>query len=125
MAKHAPQVAKGDALLLATGWGAIWNKPGYVLQCPNMKRNALDWVLAQPISIFGVDIPCIEASWSEDDPAEKGSLLKELFRKDILLLGPLVSLESTRSNTGTLVCLPLKLKGTSGAPCRAVFIEES
>jgi len=125
MAKHAPQVAKGDALLLATGWGAMWNKPGYVLQCPNMKRNALDWVLAQPISIFGVDIPCIEASWSEDDPAEKGSLLKELFRKDILLLGPLVSLESTRSNTGTLVCLPLKLKGTSGAPCRAVFIEES
>jgi kynurenine formamidase len=124
MAKHAPTIASGDALLLATGWGSMWNKPGYVLECPNMKRSALDWVLSQPISIFGADIPCIEASWSEDDQAEKGSLLAKLFEKDILLLAPLVNLESTRADAGTLVCLPLKLKGASGAPCRAVFIEE-
>jgi len=124
MARHAPQVGKGDALLVATGWGVKWNTPGYVLQCPNMKRSALQWVLDREISLLGVDIPCIEASWSEDDAAEKGSMLRSLFERDILLLAPLVNLEEVRSENGTLVCLPLKLKDTSGAPCRAVFMEE-
>ena len=124
MARHAPQVRKGDALLVATGWGVMWNKPGYVLRCPNMKRSALQWVLDREISLLGVDIPCIEASWSEDDTHEKGSMLRTLFERDILLLAPLVNLEEVRSESGTLICMPLKLKGTSGAPCRAVFMEE-
>jgi arylformamidase len=124
MARHAPQVGKGEALLVATGWGGMWNKPGYVLQCPNMTRGALQWVLDREISLFGVDIPCIEASWSADDAAQKGSMLRTLFERDILLLAPLVNLEEVRSESGTLICLPLKLQGTSGAPCRAVFMEE-
>jgi arylformamidase len=124
LARHAPKMEKGDALLVATGWGAMWNKPGYVLRCPNMRRSALEWVLDRGISLFGVDVPCIEASWSDDDAAEKGSLLRRLFEMDILLLAPLINLERTRSETGTLICLPLKLRGTSGAPCRAVFVED-
>ena len=124
MATHATRIDKGDALLVATGWGGMWNKPGYVLQCPNLKRSALEWVLDYEISLFGVDIPCIEASWSEDDAQTKGSLLRSLLEKDALLLAPLVNLENIRSDRGTLVCMPLKLKGASGAPCRAVFIEE-
>jgi arylformamidase len=124
LAAIAPKIDAGDALLIATGWGARWDQPGYVLQCPNLKRSALEWVLAQEISLLGVDIPCIESSWSEDDDAAKGSLLRELFARDILLLAPLVNLEGIRGDHGTLFCLPLKLKGASGAPCRAVFVEE-
>jgi arylformamidase len=123
MRAHAPRIGKGDALLVATGWGERWNTPGYVLSCPNMKRSALEWVLEHEISLFGVDIPCIEASWAEDDNAEKGSMLRTLFERDILLLAPLVNLERVRSRSGTLICLPLKLKETSGAPCRALFVE--
>jgi len=125
LSDHAPRIIPGDALLIATGWGSQWNKPGYVLTCPNMNRSALEWVLERGISLFGVDIPCIESSWSDDNEAEKGSLLRRLFEKDVLLLAPLVNVEAVRSDHGTLVCLPLKLAGASGAPCRAVFIEES
>ncbi len=124
LARHAPLIEPGDALLVSCGWGTMWNKPGYVLRCPNMKRNALEWVLEHQINIFGVDIPCIEGAWSDDDPAAKGSLLRTLFERDILLLAPLVNIEATRSSVGTLVCLPLNLVGTSGAPCRALFLEE-
>ena len=124
LAASAPKIDAGDALLISTGWGARWNQPGYVLQCPNLKRSALEWVLSQDISLLGVDIPCIESSWSEDDDAAKGSLLRELFARDLLLLAPLVNLEEIRGHRGRLCCLPLKLKGASGAPCRAVFVEE-
>ncbi|HVP19677.1 MAG TPA: cyclase family protein [Spirochaetia bacterium] len=125
LSRHAPEVTPGEALLVATGWGAQWNRPGYVLDCPNMKKSALEWVLERRVSLFGVDIPCIESSWSEQDDAAKGSLLRKLFEQDVLLLAPLVNLEAVRSDRGTLVCLPLRLAGTSGAPCRAIFIEES
>jgi arylformamidase len=120
---YAPQVSRGDALLICTGWGARWNTPGYVLECPNLKRSALEWVISRAPGLLGVDIPCIESSWSEDDSASKGSLLREMFARDMLLLAPLVNLENVEGNHGTLVCLPLKLKQASGAPCRAVFIE--
>ena len=125
LVRHAPRISPGDALLVATGWGAMWNQPGYVLQCPNMKRNALEWVIEQGISLFGVDIPCIESSWSEENESEKGSILRKLFERDALLLAPLLNLEAVGTDHGKLVCLPLKVAGASGAPCRAVFIEET
>jgi kynurenine formamidase len=122
--ENAPEIKKGDALIIDTGWGKMWNKPGYVLQCPNMRRSALEWVLNRDISIFGIDVPCIEASWSEDDEEEKGGLLGELFKRGVLLVAPLVNLEKIKSDSGQLICLPLSVKGTSGAPARVVFIED-
>jgi kynurenine formamidase len=120
---NAPHIAKGDALIIETGWGRMWNKPGYVLQCPNMLRSALEWVLDRNISIFGIDVPCIEASWSEGDEEEKGGLLGEMFKRGVLLTAPLVNLHKIRVDSGTLFCLPLSVKGTSGAPARVFFME--
>jgi arylformamidase len=121
---HAPRIEKGDALIIDTGWSRMWNKPGYVLQCPNLLPAAIEWVAEKQISIFGVDIPCIEASWSEGDEEQKGSMLRSLFQSGTLLLAPLVNLQKISRNSGQLICLPLKVQGTSGAPARAVFIED-
>ncbi len=121
--EHAPPLLPGEALLIDTGWGKRWNTPGYVLSCPTLYPDAIQWILEKEISLLGVDIPCIEASWSEDEQEEKGSMLGELFARDTLLLAPLVGLEKVSGTTGKLVCLPLNLRGTSGAPCRAIFIE--
>jgi arylformamidase len=121
---NSPVIQRGDALIIDTGWGKMWNKPGYVLQCPNMRSAAIEWVIGKEISIFGVDIPCIEASWSENDEKSKGGLLGALFAKGALLFAPLVNLDKISGNRGTLICLPLKVRGTSGAPTRVIFIEE-
>ena len=120
---HAPEIERGDALIIHTGWGRMWNKPGYVLQCPNMKKSALKWVLDRDISIFGVDVPCIEASWSEGDEEEKGGLLGEMFEAGVLLVAPLVNLDRIETDRGTLFCIPMAVKGTSGAPARVLFME--
>ncbi len=120
---HAPKIDRGDALIIDTGWGRMWNKPGYVLQCPNMLRSALQWVLQKGISIFGIDVPCIEASWSEEDEVEKGGLLSEMFRQGVLLVAPLVNLKRIEADRGTVFCMPLAVRGTSGAPARVLFME--
>jgi arylformamidase len=125
LAAHAPAIQKGDAVLVDTGWGLRWNGPGYVLQCPNFSKKAIEWIVGNDISIFGTDVPCIESSWSEDEVKEKGGLLGAMFRKNVLLVAPLVNLEKVKGNAGILFCLPISLKGTSGAPARVVFEEET
>jgi len=125
LAENASEIAKGDALFIDTGWHRNWNAPGYVLDCPNFSSEAMEWVLEQEPSIFGVDVPCIEAAWSEDDEEERGSMLLKLFASGSLLVAPLVNLDSVQSTSGTVFCIPLKLKGTSGAPARIFFIEGS
>jgi arylformamidase len=119
----APPIDRGDALIIDTGWGRMWNQPGYVLTCPNMKASAVQWVIDREPSIFAVDVPAIEAAWSEDDPDTKGGMLGALFAKGILLLAPLVNLDQVRVTKGQFVALPLSVKGCSGAPARVVFIE--
>lgn len=122
---HAPVIARGDAVIVETGWGPRWNGPGYVLQCPTLSRKAVEWILSHDISIFGTDMPCIESAWSEDAASEKGGLLGMMFKKNVLLVAPLVNLEKVQGPSGMLYCLPLNVKGTSGAPARVVFEEEA
>ena len=119
--RNAPEIKKGEALIVDTGWYRMWNKPGYVLKCPNYLRNALEWILNKEISILGVDVPCIEASWSEDNHSEKGSLLVEMFRKGVVLAAPLVNLDRIEVDSGLLYCFPMNVAGVSGAPARVVF----
>ncbi len=123
--KHAPRISRGDALIIDAGWGRMWNKPGYVLSCPNLSRGAVEWALGKGISIFGCDVPCIESAWSEDAAEEKGGLLGMMFKAGVLLVAPLVNLDQVKSDRGTLYCLPLHVAGTSGAPARVVWEEEA
>ena len=120
--QYAVETNPGDALIIDTGWGKQWNKQGYVLNCPNFAPDAIEWVIDRQPSIFGVDIPCIEGSWSEDNEEEKGGLLGVLFNQGALLVAPLINLWDVPRDTGILYCMPLQLAGTSGAPAR-VFIE--
>ena len=124
LAAHAPHIDKGDAVVVDTGWGRRWNGPGYVLECPNLSKSAVEWVLSHGISIFCTDVPCIESSWSEDAVGEKGGLLGMMFRKNVLLAAPLVYLDAVKGIAGVLYCLPMRVKGTSGAPARIMFEEE-
>jgi kynurenine formamidase len=124
LAKHAPSISKGQALIVDTGWGVQWNKPGYVLQCPNFSQSAVEWILDHEPAICAFDVPCLESSWSEDVVEEKGGLLGMMFKAGALLVAPLVNLENIKSDRGMLYCLPISLAGTSGAPARVVFEEE-
>ena len=124
--QNAPVIEPGDALIIDTGWWRQWNGPGYVLESPNFSRDALEWILAKKISILCVDVTCIESAWSEgDDSDEKGGLLGALFETGALLVAPVVNLDEIKNTHGTIYCLPLKVNGTSGAPVRTIYIEES
>ena len=89
-----------------------------MLDCPNFLPDALEWIMEKKPSIFGVDVPCIEAAWTGDSGEEKGSILRKIFKRGTLLSAPLVNLDSISGERGTIYCLPLKIRGSSGAPAR-------
>lgn len=121
---NCPPVQTGDALLIECGWGSHWAAPDYVTGSPAYHIDCLPWFLAQPFSILGVDSPCIESARSRPDGTEKtGNLLVPILGRGALLLAPLVNLDQIEAPRGQLIALPLNIRGVSGAPCRAVFVE--
>lgn len=121
LAAAAPQIEEGDALIIDTGWYRQWNAPGFVENCPKMVPSALSWIIDQPIALLGVDVPAIEAAWSDEDDAAKGGLLTQLFARGTLLVAPVVNLDQVGADHGRLIALPLPVVGTSGAPVRAII----
>ena len=124
LSANCPPVRPGDALLIDCGWGTRWESPEYVLHGPGYHRDCLPWFLEQPFSILGVDVPCIETARSRPDGTEAaGNMLLPIFQRGVLLLAPLVNLETIQAQRGELTALPLNIRGVSGAPCRAIFRE--
>jgi len=120
LAAADPGVGEGEALIIDTGWYEQWNRPGFVEHCPTMRPDALEWLIERRIGLLGVDVPAIEAAWSEGDGEAKGGLLSVLFAQGCLLLAPVVGLDRIGADRGRLIALPIPLVGTSGAPVRAV-----
>lgn len=121
---HCPPLQPGDALLIECGWAAQWRSTNFVTDGPSFHPDTLPWLLQQPFSLLGVDVPCLQAPYPLPDGARyQGNMLAPIFQKGVLLLAPLVNLDTVRSQRGELIALPLKVEGVSGVPCRAIFRE--
>lgn len=119
---HCPPVQEGDALLIECGWGAQWRSPRYVSDGPSFHPDCLPWLLEQPFSLLGVDVPCIQSPWPLPDGAQHdGNMLLPVFQRGALLVAPLVNLDRVQVTRGELMVFPLRVEGVSGAPCRAIF----
>jgi kynurenine formamidase len=122
---NCPPLQAGDALLIECGWGSQWRSPNYVLDGPGYHPDCLPWLLAQPFSLLGVDVPCIQSPWPlPDGTGYEGNMLLPVFQKGVLLLAPLVNLDQIEVTRGELMAFPLRIEGVSGAPCRAYFRAE-
>jgi len=125
LAANCPPVQPGDALLIECGWGSRWGERDFITGSPAFHIDCLSWLLAQPFAILGVDVPCIESARSRPDGVEAaGNMLVPIFQRGVLLLAPLVNLDQIESPRGQLIALPLNIRAVSGAPCRAMFVEQ-
>lgn len=115
-----PVLAQGDALLIATGWDAYWNQPGYTESSPYFDAEAMDWIIARDVNLIGMDITSIE------DPRKPGGempLLMNYYAKDRLMVAPLVQLREAGKGPWTLMVLPLNIPNVCAAPCRAILFQ--
>lgn len=110
-------IKEGDALIFSCDWGKHWMDESYLECSPYLSYEAMEWLVSKKPSILGSDIPRFE------NLKKPEGFFEMFFRSDILLLAPLVNLESVKTNNISLTALPIKVTGTSCAPCRAIIKE--
>ncbi|NLG36618.1 MAG: cyclase family protein [Clostridiales bacterium] len=111
-------IRPGDAILLCTHWGGMWENPDYLKNSPYMTREVMEWIVAQRPFLLGSDFPRFEI-------VETPQGIFDIFAPaNILLFGPAVNLETVRAPKVKLTALPLKIVGTCCTPCRAVIAED-
>ena len=114
---NADEIKQGDAILVCTHWGAMWEHEDYLKNAPFLSLDAMRWLVSKKPFLVGGDIP----RWEN---LEKPEGLFPVFEKSgSLLMGPSINLEQITGKRVMLTVLPLKIKDTCCAPCRAVITD--
>jgi arylformamidase len=107
-------------LLFKTKNSSLWDHPEHSFDTDfvALDADAAAWIVEQGIRLVGIDYLSIQL-FNDPEPLTHRILLKAGV---IILEG--LNLKDVRPGSYRLICLPLKLAGSDGAPSRAVLIEE-
>ena len=115
--KHG-RLAPRKAVIFATDWSAqIRRKKGYFECNPGISADAAAHLILRKISIVGIDSPSIDAGNAHSYPAHHS-----LCRAGIPIVENLVNLDRITEETFTIVVMPIKLRGATGSPVRAMAL---
>jgi len=107
-------------LLFKTKNSSLWSDPRHAFKTDfvALSAEAATWIVDHGIRLVGIDYLSIQLF---DDPEP---LTHHILLKAGVIIVEGLNLQSVRPGSYRLVCLPLKLIGSDGAPSRAVLIEE-
>ncbi|GAB2527044.1 cyclase family protein [Spirosoma aerophilum] len=104
-------------LLLRTDNSLIrWEEQPFRESFTALAADAAEWLVDNQVELIGIDYLSIQKY--ADSPATHQILLQN---KVVILEG--IYLGQVAPGTYQLVCLPLKIKGLEGVPCRAVLYQ--
>ena len=115
--EHA--IHPGDIILVITGIYKAYGTPAYNDNYPALACDAAEWLVKKEIAAYATDATSIEVPGSSGNPAHK-----IMLGSDIPIIENLCNLEQLSHPRVRFICLPLKVKGGDGGPCRVVAIED-
>ncbi len=119
IAKRARRIARGDAVLLRTGWERRSGTPAYLFDNPGLSGAAARLLIARGVGLVGIDTANVDHPNDTSYPAHH-----TLLRANVPIVENVANLAALRDSPFFLVALPLKLLGTSGSPIRLVALVE-
>jgi kynurenine formamidase len=111
----------GDIVLFNFGWSAHWglrpNNKRYLADWPGVSLEAAELLLGKLVAAIGVD------TLSPDPPAalSKSPIHPVVLEKQVLIIENLTNLDKL-PDFFLFLALPLKIRGGSGSPVRAVAL---
>ena len=92
------------------------------MNSPHFEHEAMDWIIKKKIKILAADLPCYD---DIRDPVDSKNLpnLRKLYLSGALCLAPVINGDKVKQGRAKIIILPLKVKGLSAAPARAVIIQ--
>ena len=116
--KHG-KIPSGSTVIFWTGWQKMIKNISYFIRNPGLSTAAAKYLVSKKINLVGTDSPSIDLGKDKRFPVH------HIFSKNnVLIVENLTNLEKIRSSKFYFVVLPLKLKGATGSPVRAIaFVE--
>jgi len=104
-----------SSIIFFTGWQKNLNKKFYFTKNPGLSKSAADYLVSKKINLVGIDSPSIDLGKNKNFPVHK------IFaRNNILIVENLSNLGKIPTLEFNFIILPLKLKGATGSPVRAI-----
>ena len=112
--KHG-KIPSGSAVIFWTGWQKMIKNNSYFIRNPGLSTAAAKYLVSKKVNLVGTDSPSIDLGKDKRFPVH------HIFSKNnVLIVENLTNLEKIRSSKFHFVVLPLKLKGATGSPVRAI-----
>ncbi len=120
------KVHEGDAVLIRTGFGALWSVPDEYLHAAGVSASGSKWLVERRAKVVGADNMAFDVIGLKDDELDvtlPGHLLL-LVRAGIPIIENLnlEELAKAKVQEFLFVCLPLKMRGVTGSPVRPIAI---
>ena len=104
-----------SSVIFYTGWQRNLQKKYYFTKNPGLSVSAAKYLASKKVSLVGIDSPSIDLGTDS-----KFSVHQIFAKNGMLIVENLANLEKIKSSKFHLVVLPLKLKGATGSPVRAI-----
>jgi len=105
------------AVVFETEWSKSIAKKDYFTRNPGLSAAAARYLLKKKVSLVGIDSPSIDIGKDSEFPVHH-----ILLKGGVLILENLCNLGKIPRSYFKLIVLPLKLRGATGSPVRAVAI---
>jgi len=121
------EIREGDAVLVRTGYGALWSKPDDYLDAAGVSAAGSRWLIERKVRAVGADNMAFDVMTPTPDPELKVTLpghVLLLVRSGIPIIENLNLEELAAAGVYefVFVCLPLKMRGATGSPVRPIAI---
>ncbi|MBA7501977.1 Kynurenine formamidase [subsurface metagenome] len=107
-------IKEGDIVIINTGIYRRYGTPDFTNRYPTIDEEVIQKLIEKNIKAYGTDALSLDPLNSD----EQNHLA--LFKKDIPIIENLANLGSITKTRFIFIALPLKVKDSEGAPCRAV-----
>jgi kynurenine formamidase len=123
------EIREGDAVLIRTGYGALWSEPDAYLRAAGVSAAGSRWLIERKVKVVGADNMAFDVM-GPVDPELKVTLpghVLLLVRAGIPIIENLnlEDLAAAGVHEFLFVCLPLKMRGATGSPVRPIAIAEA
>ena len=117
-------IQPSSVVLYYTGWSKKWASPWeYIRDYPGMDREAMEYLADRGVICVGADAPSID-SYAEVKTVRVQPAHIVCREREILNIENLGRVDLVPKHEYFFVGLPLKIKGASGSPIRAIAITE-
>jgi kynurenine formamidase len=120
------EIRPGDAVLVRTGFGALWSEPEAYLRAAGVSAAGSRWLIERKVGVVGADNMAFDVMGPPDPELGvtlPGHLLL-VVRAGIPIIENLnlEELAAAKVYEFAFVCLPLKMRGATGSPVRPIAL---